>query len=127
MNPSDALQIIDELAAGRNPVDGEPLPASHVCQEPDVIRSLFTAAKALKQEALRQRRLELSRSRLAPNAGAPWHLDEDNALLRGYRAGTDIPTLAKQHRRTIGAITRRLEKLGMPLRTDSRSLKSSSA
>ncbi|MCH9808344.1 MAG: hypothetical protein K0U74_11480 [Alphaproteobacteria bacterium] len=116
MDPQEALKIIDELAAGRNPVDGEPLPDKHICQEPDVIRSLYAASKALHHEIQRQRRLEVTRARLAANAGAPWNLDEDNALMRGYRSGAGIPALAERHRRTTGAIRSRLEKLGFDVK-----------
>ena len=47
MDINCAKEIITALANGVNPMTGGILPSDSVCNEPDVIRALYTAAEAL--------------------------------------------------------------------------------
>jgi ATP-dependent DNA helicase RecQ len=45
----------------------------------------------------------------------PWTEEEEKRLLNLYHAGERVGDIAKQHRRTRGAIQSRLKKLGIDL------------
>jgi hypothetical protein len=45
----ESLQIISNLADGKNPESGESLPTNHFLQSPSVIRSLFHALRAMEK------------------------------------------------------------------------------
>jgi hypothetical protein len=104
--------IVKSLADGVDPATGEVFAASHVCQRPDVVRALHSAAQELERIAKRERRLQRARLRLPENTGKAWSHDEDRLLLARFRSGTAEQDLALIHARTTGAIRARLEKLG---------------
>ncbi|NOT69609.1 MAG: hypothetical protein HOP04_15150 [Methylophilaceae bacterium] len=108
MSPLEAKKIIDALANGIDPETGEILPALSTFNNPQVIRALFVALKALDSAA---KRAERDRS-LPGNAGRPWPEAEDKELLAIFDAGTPIKDIAAKHGRTHGAITSRLVRLG---------------
>ncbi|HZH97544.1 MAG TPA: HRDC domain-containing protein [Fimbriimonadaceae bacterium] len=49
----DDTQILRALAEGIDPVTGEVLGETHVCQYPPVIRALFRAAESMQREQIR--------------------------------------------------------------------------
>jgi hypothetical protein len=107
------LAIITALADGCNPVTGELLEPTHVCQQPDVIRALHVARGHIEREAKRERRLERARLTLPANTGKAWTGGEDRALAARFRLGTSVADMATLHARTPGAIAARLERLGL--------------
>ncbi len=56
MSPLEAKKIIDALANGIDPETGEVLPAQSTFNDPQVIRALFVALKALDSAAKRAER-----------------------------------------------------------------------
>lgn len=108
MELSDALQIINSLADGRNPLTGQPLGADHLCQQPQVIRALCIVVQQLRAAERRERptRMDLV------NAGKPWTQEEEAELVRAFEAGTRISQLSRKHGRTRQAIQGRLYLLG---------------
>lgn len=74
MYASYAEEIINALANGINPITGEILPSDNVCNEPDVIRALYTAAELLKKQAEKEQRTKPA------NAGKRWTAEEDGLL-----------------------------------------------
>ncbi len=108
MSPLEAKKIIDALANGVDPETGEILPAQSTFNNPQVIRALFAALKALDSAA---KRAERDRS-LPSNAGRSWPETEDKELLAIFDAGTPVKEIAEKHGRTQGAIVSRLVRLG---------------
>ncbi len=106
-------EIVKSLAEGRNPASGLPLDPQHVCQQPDVIRALDHALSFVEHEVRRERRLQRARLTLPRNTGRAWSIEEDRVLAQRYRVGTSIPDVATLRARTPGAITARLERLGL--------------
>ena len=89
---------------------GEEFPKDSVYNNPEIIRALFGAVEALKQERLREAR---RRNRKLPaNAGQPWSPEEDEKLASMFDRGATIQQLTENHQRTRGAIAGRLERLG---------------
>lgn len=108
METRDALRVIQSLADGVNPNTGELFSEDSPYQHPQIVRALFVAVGALQQLEDRQRRVQ----RLPEHAGKPWDDAEDKQLGESFDAGITVTQLARQHKRTEGAIQLRLEKLG---------------
>lgn len=109
MTPKEAQQVIETLAAGIDPETGEVLPRDNPLNNPQVVRALFVAAKALDQQAGKRDR---PRAAAAANAGKPWTEAQDQQLAAAFDAGTTLAELTRAHGRTRGAITSRLIRLG---------------
>lgn len=118
MDIEKATGIIKALADGVDPLTGEVLPGTHLCQRGDLIRAFHVALGFLEREARRERRLKQARLTLPRNTGQAWSHDEDRLLLARYRSGSSIKDLAAVHARTERAIEARLERLGvLPVQT----------
>lgn len=109
MDEITALKLIDTLANGVNPASGEVLAADNPCQQPDVLRALWLASRALQEQRLRM----LRQSNLPANVGKPWSDEENNALVAEFNAGRALADIASLHQRTQAGIQARLEKLGL--------------
>jgi hypothetical protein len=109
MEALGARQILQRLAAGEDPANGEVLPAGTVLQHPEVIQALQAALAALESEALRLRR----RAALPANVGRPWSETEERALAGEFGSGLQPAEIATLHHRTLAAIEARLERLGL--------------
>lgn len=108
MSPNEAKSIIEALANGIDPETGEVLPVQGIFSQPQVIRALFIAAKALDHLATQE-----NRDKTVPeNAGKPWSPSEDSELLKRFDAGISMKALAASHGRSNGAIASRLVRLG---------------
>lgn len=68
MSPNEAKSIIEALANGIDPETGVVLSVQGVFSQPQVIRALFIAGKALDRLIARENRLKT----LPENAGQPW-------------------------------------------------------
>ncbi len=106
MTITEARKIIESLADGRCPTTGEPLDGRY--QQPDVVRALFVAARALE----RVERIERRSQTLPDNAGRAWDASEEQQLCEEFDAGKTVGEVAGIHQRTRGAIRSRLERLG---------------
>jgi hypothetical protein len=109
MEMAEALKIMRALSDGVNPYTGEILQAESVYQNPQTVRALHRAAKALEYAQVRERRKRI----LPENAGQSWSSEEDQQLCQELRNGIDFRDIANTHCRTRGAIMSRLAKLGM--------------
>lgn len=109
MDEITALKLIDSLASGVNPLTGELLDADNPCQQPDIVRALCLAARALDE---RRQRAERQRA-LPANVGKSWSPAEDQTLMVEFNAGRKLGELALLHQRTQAGIQARLEKLGL--------------
>lgn len=108
MSPNEAKSIIEALANGVDPETGKVLSAQSVFNNPQVIRSLFIATKAL--DSLEKR--EMREKSLPRNAGKAWLETEDSDLLSAFDMGSSIKDISAKHGRTVGAIESRLVRLG---------------
>lgn len=109
MNTKKSLKIINMLADGVDPHTGEKFPLKSTYQQPDIVRALHAAIRALE----RVQELEDRREPNGPgNAGCPWDKAEERRMAQAFEAGKSIGEIAKKHKRTEGAIRARLIKLG---------------
>ena len=108
MNASDALKIVEPLANGINPFNGEIFEKDSLFQNPQTVRALFRAIDSLKDDIKREKR----RKHAPERAGKPWSEREDEELANSFEDGMSINELASRHKRTRGAIASRLERLG---------------
>lgn len=108
MKDQEAINIIQTLIEGINPLSDEPLIAKHLCLESDIQRALQTAIPALENQI----KVDNRKSRLPANAGNPWTNDEDQQLAEAFDKGDSIALLIETHQRTRGSINSRLLKLG---------------
>jgi hypothetical protein len=119
MNIEKAHLILKSLADGVDPITGWVLAADHPCQQPETIRALFLAASVLERDVNREQRLARARLGMPVNTGKSWSVGEEAMLLKRYSGGNTVQELAELHRRTVGSICARLEKLGqMQVATD---------
>jgi hypothetical protein len=100
MNREQVISFVDSLSKGLHPVTGAPVPED-LSGAPEVTEALETAAALLRAAATRP-----------AAAGARWTDDEDARLCREFDNGGQIRELAREHGRTVGAITSRLVRLG---------------
>jgi hypothetical protein len=77
-------------------------------QNPQVIRALFSALTALEGK----REYRQSKRNLPENAGKPWDPSEDELLCKRFDVGLSVGEMAREHKRTEGAIRARLVRLG---------------
>ena len=108
MSPTDAKKIIESLANGIDPETGEVLSDQSPFNNPQAIRALFVALKALDKMVRREHR----KSSLPENAGRAWSDEEDKKLLSAFDAGVTVKEIGHNHVRTNGAIASRLVRLG---------------
>ncbi|MDQ7826896.1 MAG: hypothetical protein RDV48_29120 [Candidatus Eremiobacteraeota bacterium] len=108
MDDHRALEIIGSLADGTDPLTGEVFPDVSPYQRGDTIRALARAMEALALTA----RWREKRKALPERAGKPWDDGETEALIRRFDEGYSIIEIAREHRRTRGAIENQLARLG---------------
>ncbi len=108
MHTFEALNIIEKLSTGINPLSDEPLTPKSLCLDDDIQRALQVAIAALQA---RMRWIE-RQAQLPANAGKPWNTEEEDKLNTGFDNGDSVDILAERHQRTKGSITSRLVKLG---------------
>ena len=112
MDIEKAHLILKSLADGVDPITGWVLGADHPCQNPEIIRALFLATGVLEREVKREQRLARARLGMPVNTGKSWSVAEEAMLLKRYSGGSTVQELAELHRRTVGSICARLERLG---------------
>ena len=128
MSPERAVEIIENLVDGIHPLTGEILPESNICEETGIVEALNCAIRVLNERIVAERAIEeyrrqqireatekenKAKRKLPENAGKPWSPEADAELLKLYKAGVSVTDIAKQYKRTRGAIRSRLVELGM--------------
>ena len=99
-----AKQLLEGLASGMDPLTGEVLPPTDACNAPDIIRALHTVLRELDRQAPSTEQPE--------NAGKPWTKEDDEELCRRVDSGDSVKELSLAFKRSRGAITSRLKRLG---------------
>jgi len=108
MKEREALEIIRALADGSDPYTGEVFGAESPYQNAQTVRALFAAIDALEAAAKRKER----KRNLPERTGKPWDNDESKLLIKEFDDGGTISEIAREHKRTPGAIKSQLVKLG---------------
>jgi hypothetical protein len=112
MENSKAIQILEALAKGIDPITAEVMPDNHCLQHPDIIRSLFLAIQAMKDNKSKVSKDGRVKDRRL-NEGTKWTEEEDLQLKDAFQENSSISNLAKIHQRSYGAIKARLVKHGL--------------
>lgn len=110
----DDASLLSWLADGVDPFSGEVFPKDHVLQQPQIIRALFHAIRALKSEPSTSK----PKQTLPAAAGKAWKNEEDLQLVQEFDSAMPIAQIADTHQRTRGAISSRLVRLGKITRRD---------
>lgn len=128
MSPERAVEIIENLVDGIHPLTGEVLLEDNICEETGIVEALNCAIKVLNERIVAERAIEeyrrqqakdasgkanKARRALPENAGKAWLPEDDAELLKLYKAGSSVKEIARQYKRTNGAIRARLVRLGM--------------
>lgn len=118
MTPIEAQSILEDLATGKDPTNGQSLPTGGPLHTPYVMQALYLGAMALARSPSQQKLNSTGtgprthrKRKVDPDArrsGKWWSAAEDGRLLAAYDAGVSITDLAKRHGRTRFAIAGRL-------------------
>ena len=100
-------ELLTILADGINPITGELLSDEDSCNQVEIVRALHSVIMELDNKD------KTPTKKYRENSGKPWTEEEKKQLLEEYRAGLKVKEIAKAHERSNGAITARLEKLGV--------------
>jgi len=114
MNIIEALNIVQSLADGIDPITGEVFPPESPYQHPQIIRSLYTVICAFKETDAQKTQTPLTKNTPA-NTGKPWSAEDDAALIKDFDMGISLRQLAAKLQRTTYAVEVRLLKLGRNL------------
>ncbi len=109
MNIPETLAVIEALAEGIIPATGEVFAPGSPFDNPRVIRALHTAAQHLRQASAQPAQPNAS----PPKAYSDWSEEEDQELIRQFKAKLPIRAIADHHQRTRGAIQSRLARLDL--------------
>lgn len=117
MNNETALNILDGLANGVDPVTGEVLPAVSPYNHPDVIRALFFAVNHLSKtkkpkKTVEQKQQENIEKGLPQNYGLPWEDSDVQVVINAYRSDVSLSEIAHQQCRKPSSIISLLKKHG---------------
>ena len=107
-----AKEILKALADGRDPATGEQFPPNSPYQQADTVRALYLALESFKTPSAKSkepRPVDPNK----PKVGTGWTPEEEQQLRDAFAANKPVPEIALAHGRTTGAITSRLEKLGL--------------
>ena len=117
-----AMEIVQALADGVDPLTGEILPAESPYNAPDVIRALFTLTNAVNgasrktaksPRTLEQKQADNLEKGLPRNAGMPWTDAQRAALAERFAAGQSVNGLAAEYERSRGSILAELKRQGL--------------
>jgi hypothetical protein len=106
MDLHEALHTIRALADGVNPSTGEVFAEGSAYQQPETVRALVKAIEVMEAAEKRERRSA------GPNSFNMWTKEEEDRLNEEFQKHLDFNEMARLHKRSVGAIVKRLEKLG---------------
>jgi hypothetical protein len=108
-----AIEILERMRDGKEPVTGKILTTEGPWQSADVVRALYTVLEKLPRESHDEAEPEDAprRPRLA-RAGKPWTDEEDRCLAVAFDEGRAVPEIARVLDRSRKAVRLRLVKLG---------------
>jgi hypothetical protein len=119
MELDKAVQIIEAVAGGTNPITGKAIPENSHFNSPEIIRALFTCTQHIKhpppksRKTLEERQAENLSKGLPRNAGLPWTKELKAQLADLFKSGEPPLELAKKFERTTYAILLQLQNQGL--------------
>lgn len=99
-----AKEIISTLAEGIDPMTGEVLPNSHVCNQGEVVRAFYVALDVMGSK---------QKKKQPENAGKPWSTEDESQLKELFRNGTSKKEICRVLKRTEEAVAARLVHMGL--------------
>lgn len=115
MRRETAIDILEALLDGVDPVTGEVLPEGHVCLEATVMRALHVAVVALQTPEEAEAALPsypLTKSGKL-NAGRPWTEEDNQRLIQLYLDGRSIENICQLLQRRKPGVNNQLQYLGL--------------
>ena len=118
MELEKAKEIIKTLADGMDPSTGEALPPASPCNDPIVIRGLFTILESLRaarrpKKTIEERQQENIDAGRPKNVGLPWTDEMKVEVASRFRGGASVEDLSRSFERTRGSIVSELMKQGL--------------
>ena len=108
MHYQTAIDILQMMQNGVDPITGEVFPKDHVCCEPDVMDALAVAVMALDAQKNQTACSKTYRKNGQLNAGRPW-TDEDIGQLQALHAqGVSVEEICRQLQRRPRGVERQL-------------------
>ena len=101
-----AKELLTMLADGVNPLTGEVLSDEDSGNQVEIVRALNVALRVMESQSKRRN------SSPPENAGKPWSAEDDDTLARMFDSGAARKDICDYFKRTSGAITSRLVRLG---------------
>ena len=111
MDIERAKELLQILSDGINPLTGEILPADDSCNQVEIVRALNTVLRELEQQPQKKEKTA-SKNSTHKNAGKPWSEADDTLLCSMFDEGCAKKDLCAYFKRSPGAITARLVRLG---------------
>ena len=114
-----AVEMVEAVVNGTNPITGEAIPENSHFNSPEIIRALFTCTQHIKhpppksQKTLEERQAENQRKGLPKNVGLPWTNEMRAKLAESFKSGESMRHLAATFERTRNAIVLELQKQGL--------------
>ena len=124
-----AVQMIESVANGINPENGEAFPADSPYNSPSIIRALFTCTQHIKhapaknKKTAEEKQAENKSKGLPKNTGLPWTKEVKAELASLYKAGRNPANLAQKFERSKYAILLELKKQGLISEEDAVNMK----
>jgi hypothetical protein len=109
-----AIEILERMRDGKEPVTGKILTTEGPWQSAEVVRALYTVLDKLPKERSEdpdEPTDKPAKPRLA-RAGKPWTDEEDRCLAVAFDEGRAVPEIARVLDRSRKAVRLRLVKLG---------------
>jgi len=103
------INIIELLTLGKNPHTELKLGEQDLFLNNEINRALRVAICGLKE----LKRKEEKYSKLPKNNGKLWIIDEEDKLIDEFNMGEKIDEIARNHKRTVGAIRSKLVHMGL--------------
>lgn len=122
MTNEAAVAILQQLLEGVDPRTGEIFGDEHVCNDPQVIRALYRAVRALYYAKEYPKPVRENRKKAAApppsaqkpeRAGKPWTDEECRRLEKLFKSRLSIEVMAAQLRRSSYAVYCKLEHMGL--------------
>lgn len=108
MNYQTAIDILQMMQNGVDPITGEVFPKDHVCCEPDVMDALAVAVMALDAQKNQAAYSKTYRKNGQLNAGRPWTEEDMQQLQALHAQGVSVEEICRQLQRRPRGVERHL-------------------
>lgn len=108
MHYQTAIDILQMMQNGVDPITGEVFPKDHVCCESDVMEALAVAVMALDAQKNQTAYSKTYRKNGQLNAGRPWTEEDLQQLQTLHAQGVSVDELCKQFQRRPRGVERQL-------------------